>query len=175
MTVCECGNCEQCRNAMILTFSDWASLEGYIRALHERGVRAPMCEAPWVLICNRFGSVWEVWLGPDDQVWAAALDRERRASRPARGGDRMSTKDETDTLGTFLAFADAVQASAERAHRPAYAETCTCGGSVEVGRDVSRADLRRIHANFLGRHRDCGMALTLDLAPVIGVFSGEGS
>jgi hypothetical protein len=62
---------------------------------------------------------------------------------------------ERDPLTTFLKFADAVQANAERAHRPAYAETCTCGGSVEVGRDVSRADLRRIHANFLGRHQEC--------------------
>lgn len=63
--------------------------------------------------------------------------------------------EETDHLGAFLRFADAVQANTERAHRPAYAETCGCGGSVEVGRDVSRADLRRIHANFLGRHREC--------------------
>jgi len=62
---------------------------------------------------------------------------------------------EKDMLGTFLNFADAVQAAHERAHRPAYAETCICGGAVEVGRDVSRADLRRIHANFLGRHREC--------------------
>lgn len=62
---------------------------------------------------------------------------------------------ESDMLGPFLKFADAVQANAERAHRPAYAEQCICSGSVEVGRDVSRADLRRIHANFLGRHRDC--------------------
>lgn len=70
----------------------------------------------------------------------------------------MSERDEQDrqdVLGHFLAFADAVQAHAERAHRPAYAETCVCGGSVEVGRDVPRADLRRMYVNFLGRHRDC--------------------
>ncbi len=60
-----------------------------------------------------------------------------------------------DHLGIFLKFADSIQATYERAHRPAYTETCVCGGSVEVGRDVSRADLRRIHANFLGRHLDC--------------------
>jgi hypothetical protein len=81
----------------------------------------------------------------------------------------MSTTPEerADALGTFLKFADAVQAAHERAHRPAYAETCVCGGSVEVGRDVSRADLRRIHGNFLGRHRGCIEQVT-ELAPVLG-------
>lgn len=69
-----------------------------------------------------------------------------------RGGERDAP---VDHLGLFLQFADKVQAAHERAHRPAYAETCVCGGSVEVGRDASRADLRRIHANFLGRHRKC--------------------
>lgn len=68
---------------------------------------------------------------------------------------QSAESDAADPLGAFLRFADAVQAAHERAHRPAYAETCACGGSVEVGRDVSRADLRRIHANFLGRHREC--------------------
>lgn len=87
----------------------------------------------------------------------------------------------SDTLETFIRFADNVQANVERANRPAYCETCICGGSVEVGKDVSRADLRRIHANFLGRHRDCvrpaarGFGLLLppvddgsDLAPITG-------
>lgn len=62
---------------------------------------------------------------------------------------------DVDHLGIFLKFADSIQATYERAHRPVYAETCVCGSSVEVGRDVSRADLRRIHANFLGRHQYC--------------------
>lgn len=69
-------------------------------------------------------------------------------------------QDATDPLGAFLRFADAVQEAHARALRPAYAETCGCGGSVEVGREVSRADLRRIHANFLGRHRDCLTTVT---------------
>lgn len=71
---------------------------------------------------------------------------------------RAMTADEpstNDALATFLRFADVVQEQSERAHRPAYTETCMCGGSVEVGRDVTRPDLRRIHANFLGRHRQC--------------------
>ena len=67
----------------------------------------------------------------------------------------MSEQTDLDHLGIFLKFADSIQVTYERAHRPAYAETCGCGGSVEVGRDVSRTDLRRIHANFLGRHREC--------------------
>lgn len=62
---------------------------------------------------------------------------------------------EKDPLGAFLRFADAVQVNAERAHRPVYVETCPCGGSVEVGRDVTAAERRRIHAMFCGRHRDC--------------------
>lgn len=62
---------------------------------------------------------------------------------------------ERDPLETFLRFADTVQANAERAHRPVYAETCSCGGTVEVGGDVAPAERRRIHATFAGRHRDC--------------------
>lgn len=67
----------------------------------------------------------------------------------------VSEEPQNATLAAFLRFADAVQAHAEAAHRPAYTETCMCGGAVEVGRVVSRADLRRIHANFLGRHLAC--------------------
>lgn len=62
---------------------------------------------------------------------------------------------DNDPLGTFLRFADTVQANADRAHRPVYAETCACGGTVEVGRDATRAERTRIHAQFVGRHRDC--------------------
>lgn len=39
--------------------------------------------------------------------------------------------------------------------RPAYAETCRCGGSIAVGRETFRMDLRRLHAAWLARHRDC--------------------
>lgn len=63
--------------------------------------------------------------------------------------------DGCDHLADFIRFADAAQEQAARAHRPAYAETCGCGGSVEVGKDATRADLRRIHANFLARHARC--------------------
>lgn len=62
---------------------------------------------------------------------------------------------ETDHLGTFLRFADAVQANAENARRPAYAEVCPCGGSVETSRDVPAAERRRIREAFAYRHRDC--------------------
>ena len=63
-----------------------------------------------------------------------------------------------DRLATFLRFADAVQANAERAHRPVYAETCPCGGTVEVGRDVTAAERRRIWQQFVGRHHACTTA-----------------
>jgi hypothetical protein len=92
--------------------------------------------------------------------------------------DRETTED--GALGTFLRFADTVQANAERAHRPVYAETCPCGGSVEVGRDATAAERRRIQATFYSRHRDCaafaarGFSLLLsasedsDLTPITG-------
>lgn len=61
----------------------------------------------------------------------------------------------TGLLDTFLRFADAVQANAERAHRSVYAETCPCGGSVEVGREATAAERRRIQSMFWGRHQHC--------------------
>lgn len=67
----------------------------------------------------------------------------------------MSEQQSESTLDKFLAFADAVQANAERAHRPAYVETCPCGGSVEVGQGVPAAERRRIRDTFLGRHLLC--------------------
>ncbi len=62
---------------------------------------------------------------------------------------------ENDVLGAFLRFADAVQAAHERGHRPAYAEICSCGGSVEVSRDVPAPERRRIRDNFLSKHQAC--------------------
>jgi hypothetical protein len=58
-------------------------------------------------------------------------------------------------LDAIIRFFDSVQAAAERATRPVYAETCCCGGSVEVGREATAAERRRIQANFLGRHMRC--------------------
>ena len=92
---------------------------------------------------------------------------------------------ENDVLSTFIKFADAVQDGAERAHRPVYAETCPCGGSVEVGRDATAAERRRIQATFFGRHRECatfaarGFSLLLpasddtDLTPITGGIDSE--
>jgi hypothetical protein len=70
-----------------------------------------------------------------------------------------------DDLAAFIRFADTVQATHERAHRPAYAETCPCGGTVEVSRDVSPVERRRIHANFLSRHIRCTAAPAPQPAP----------
>lgn len=77
---------------------------------------------------------------------------------------------EKDALTLFLNFADAVQAHADRAHRPAYTETCPCGGSIEVSRDVPAAERRRLHGNFLGRHIRC-----TDRSTPPGSERGEGS
>lgn len=71
----------------------------------------------------------------------------------------MSTENRAEkgptVLDRFLDFADAVQAHADAAQRPAYTETCRCGSMVEVSRDVPAAERRRIHATFTGRHNDC--------------------
>lgn len=69
--------------------------------------------------------------------------------------ENPSAETDLDHLGLFLQFADTVQAAWERAHRPVYAETCACGGSVEVGREATPAERRRIQAAFYGRHREC--------------------
>jgi hypothetical protein len=60
-----------------------------------------------------------------------------------------------ERLDSIIGFFDAVQQAAALAVRPVYAETCCCGGSVEVGREASAAERRRIQANFLGRHLRC--------------------
>ena len=69
--------------------------------------------------------------------------------------NHTTESDEPSTLDKFLRFADSVQAAHEKAERPAYSETCPCGGSVEVSRDVPAAERRRVHATFVGRHNDC--------------------
>lgn len=69
---------------------------------------------------------------------------------------RMAEHDaDESTLDKFIRFADTVQANSERAHRPAYAETCACGGSVEVAREVPAAERRRIRDTFVGLHQRC--------------------
>lgn len=70
----------------------------------------------------------------------------------------MSTENEQpaeSTLDKFLRFADAVQAAHAASQRPAYAETCPCGGSIEVGQGVPAAERRRARETFLGRHHRC--------------------
>lgn len=67
----------------------------------------------------------------------------------------MTAPEPADPLGTFIRFADQIQAAHAAAHRPAYAETCTCGASVEVAQTVAPAELRRIRTWFQNRHRQC--------------------
>lgn len=55
----------------------------------------------------------------------------------------------------ILDYLDALRDFAQASTRPVYAETCPCGGSVEVGREATAAERRRIVANFWGRHREC--------------------
>lgn len=65
------------------------------------------------------------------------------------------TAEQCDLLRTFLKFADEVQANAHAAARPAYAQTCPCGGTIELSRDVPAADRRRLANNFHGLHQQC--------------------
>ena len=68
--------------------------------------------------------------------------------------DAMIAK--TDALASFLKFADQMAEIREHYDRPAYAETCTSGATVEVGRSVDRAEQARIRRHFQGRHFRCG-------------------
>lgn len=69
-----------------------------------------------------------------------------------------------DALTSFLKFADDMREIHERYRRPAYQETCGCGGSVEVSKEVSPAERRRVWQHFVFRHRDC-TAVTEELSP----------
>lgn len=60
-------------------------------------------------------------------------------------------------LETFLNFADKIQDAYERANRPAYAETCSCGGTIAIDRSVPPVERRRMWTHFQGRHRDCAV------------------
>lgn len=70
-----------------------------------------------------------------------------------------------DALGSFLRLADRIQEAHESRTRPAYAETCPCGGRVEVSNAVPAAERRRIHQHFAFHHREC---TAQPLAPVLG-------
>lgn len=75
----------------------------------------------------------------------------------------------TDVLDTFIRFADQVQAAHADAQRPAYAETCACGASVEVGRSVDAKERRQIRLRFQGRHRQCLQQIDFN-APQIAIL-----
>lgn len=66
-----------------------------------------------------------------------------------------TTIDRRDALEAFLRFADQMQENLKHDQRPAYAETCCCGGSVELSRDVTGAERRRVSAQFFTTHRFC--------------------
>lgn len=74
-----------------------------------------------------------------------------------------------DYLDRLCKVIDATAEATEIQHRPAYAERCLCGGSIEVGHEVNRADLRRMHAQFINRHLGC--VTHLDSATVLGVVA----
>lgn len=60
-----------------------------------------------------------------------------------------------DALTSFLKFADDMREIHERYNRPAWAETCSCGATTEVAKDVPNAERARIYRNWIGRHLNC--------------------
>lgn len=61
-------------------------------------------------------------------------------------------------LDRVLDYFDSMRALVEVQNRPVYAETCSCGASVEVGREATPAERRHVRAFFQGRHRLCPTA-----------------
>ena len=60
-----------------------------------------------------------------------------------------------DPLGGLLDYFDQVVAMTERADRPVYAESCSCGASIEIRNAVPASERRRMHGSFLARHGRC--------------------
>lgn len=58
-------------------------------------------------------------------------------------------------LDAMLRYLDTVADLANQREVPAYAETCSCGGSITVSKDIQPPERRRFHAQFIGRHRSC--------------------
>lgn len=67
----------------------------------------------------------------------------------------MTDPAERDNLGAFLKFADDLKEIRDHYERPVWAQTCRCGGSIEVGKGCPPAERRRAMANFHGMHRAC--------------------
>ena len=63
--------------------------------------------------------------------------------------------DPADALGRFLDYANRLDSLMGVRHRPAYAETCCCGASCEIGADVEARERRRLANLFIGRHQHC--------------------
>lgn len=68
----------------------------------------------------------------------------------------------SDALSSFIKFADDMRDIYTWYNRPAYAETCPCGASVEVGNTVDRAEQARIRRHFQGRHFRCLQQIDFD-------------
>ena len=67
-----------------------------------------------------------------------------------------TVQDGRSLLEKFLDYADTLEALMGARVRPAYAETCRCGGQVEIGADVPSRERARLTAAFHARHAACG-------------------
>lgn len=70
--------------------------------------------------------------------------------------------EQRSALDKFLAYADRLDDLMGARVRPAYAETCPCGGSVEVGADVPARERGRLTIAFYARHQHCAQERVRD-------------
>lgn len=61
----------------------------------------------------------------------------------------------SDALASFLRFADQMKEIRDNYERPIWAQTCPCGGSVEVDRALPPSERKRVAANWYGMHARC--------------------
>ena len=62
-------------------------------------------------------------------------------------------QEQIDPLGAFLRYADRLHEY--MAFQPAYTETCCCGASVQIGRDVPARERVQTVRHFIARHQHC--------------------
>lgn len=63
--------------------------------------------------------------------------------------------DYEDVLGRFIHYADRLDEIMGARTRDAYAETCCCGGSVQIGVDVPARERSQLARHFIARHQHC--------------------
>lgn len=61
-----------------------------------------------------------------------------------------------DPLTAFINYANRLDSIMRNSVRPAaYAETCCCGATVEIGSEVDVKERRQLARHFIARHQHC--------------------